>query len=605
MGDNIDSRTAGQPDSRTAGQPDSRTAGWGGCGDDAAWRPGDLRVPVGADAGRWRTFGGGRVLVAAARTVTSTVRLLDLLPALLRSDPRIDLVFAFDPTSAFDDGVHDLLRAAGVRVMPWDQLSRARCHLVVSASENIDLTAVAADCPVLVLPHGVGFHKLVPDARGDGRRLSGVMDDARARHAVSHPDQIAQLRVHHPRLAARSRLVGDPYHDLLLASRPLRARYRAALGAGDGRRLVVVTSTWGPQSLLGTDPGLPARLVAGLPLDEYRVAAVVHPNVWFAHGRWQVRAVLAAALDGGLRLIPPERGWQAALLAADVVLGDHGSVTFYAAALGRPLLLAAFGEESVPGTPMAELGRIVPRLEPHGPLGPQLERAMAEHDTDRVRKVTDGAFAGPGHALERLRATLYELLGLAAPAAAGPPPLYACPVPDAGGGEVTAAWVSTSVTGDGMTVRRLSATGDQPEEGDGTFCHLSCDEEEQDLRLLGSASAIVSGAPRASSAAGVRWARQTLAAWPGSRLATAVVPGGCVTALRDGRVVESTATGPLPDAALHAAVVYARLRARHALTGTVALHVAGRTEDVTLAVRPAVRSPARAVPQGPTADPTA
>ncbi|MCA6092123.1 hypothetical protein LE181_08110 [Streptomyces sp. SCA3-4] len=586
MGDNIGSRTAGRVRGR------------------AGWRPGDLRVPVGADAGRWRTFEGGRVLVAAARTVTSAVRLLDVLPALLRSDPRVDVVFAFDPTSAFDDGVHDLLRATGVRVMPWDQLPRIHCHLVVSASENIDLTAVAADCPVLVLPHGVGFHKLVPDARGEGRRLSGVMDDARAWHAVSHHDQTAQLAEHHPWLAARSRLVGDPYHDLMLASRPLRARYRAALGAGDGRRLVVVTSTWGPQSLLGTDPGLPARLVAGLPLDEYRVAAVVHPNVWFAHGRRQVRAVLAAALDGGLRLIPPERGWQAALVAADVVLGDHGSVTLYAAALGRPLLLAAFGEESVPGTPMAELGRIVPRLEPHGPLGPQLERAMAEHDAERVRKVTDGAFAEPGHALERLRATVYELLGLALPAA-GSPPLYACPVPDAEGGEVTAAWVSTSVTGDDVTVRRLPATGGQPEEGDGTFCHLSCDEEERDLRLLGSASAIVSGAPGASAAAGVRWARQTLAAWPGSRLATAAVPGGCVTVLRDGRVVESTATGPLPDAALHAAVVYARLRARHALTGTAALHVAGRTEDVTLGVRPALHSPAGTTPQEPVTGPRA
>ncbi|MEU7136302.1 hypothetical protein, partial [Streptomyces sp. NPDC046261] len=546
---------------------------------------GDLRVPVGADAWRWRTFAGDRLLVAAARTVTSTVRLLDVLPALLRSDPRVDVVFAFDPSSAFGDGVHDLLRSAGVRVMPWGQLPRSGCHLVVSASENIDLTGIGADCPVLVLPHGVGFHKLVPDSRGEGRRLSGVMDDARAWHAVSHPDQVAQLAAHHPALAGRTRLVGDPYYDRMLASRPLRARYREALGAGDDRRLVLVTSTWGPQSLLGTEADLPARLVAELPLDEYRVAAVLHPNIGAAHSPWQVRAVEAAALDGGLLLIPPHRGWQAAVLAADVVIGDHGSVTLYAAALGSPLLLAAFGEESVPGTPMGELGRVVPRLEPHAPFAAQLERAVAEHDTERVRKVAGGAFDEPGYALERLRAAVYELLGLGEPAA-GPPPLHACPVPEAEGGRVTAAWVSTTVTADAVTVRRRPATGEQPEEGPCDFCHLSCDETEQDLRLLGSASVITSGTRQATATAAVRWARAALAAWPGSRLATAPVPGGCVSVLRDGRVVESTATGPAADAALHAAAVYAHLRATRPLTTTLALRTGRRERDLALRLRP-------------------
>ncbi|MEU4211605.1 hypothetical protein AB0F13_16660 [Streptomyces sp. NPDC026206] len=541
-------------------------------------------MPVGADASRWRTFEGGRVLVAAARTVTSTVRLLEVLPALLRSDPRVDVVFAFDPSSAFDDGVHDLLRSAGVRIMPWDQLSRVTCHLVVSASENIDLTGMGAGCPVLVLPHGVGFHKLVPDSRGEGRRLSGVMDDPRAWHAVSHPDQITQLAGHHPSLASRTRLIGDPSYDRMLASRPLRARYREALGVPDDRRLVLVTSTWGRQSLLGSDPGLPARLAAGLPLDEYRVAAVLHPNVWFAHGPWQVRAVQAAALDGGLMLIPPHRGWQAALVAADAVIGDHGSVTLYGAALGRPLLLAAFGEESVPGTPMAELGHLVPRLEPYEPFGAQLERAVAEHDAERVMKVAGGAFAEPGYALERLRSAVYELLKLAEPAS-GPPPLYACPPPVADGGAVTAAWVSTAVTADGVSVERRPASGAQPEEGAMEFCHLSCDESEQDLRLLGSASVITSGVRHGSAATAVRWARSTLAAWPGSRLVTAPVPGGCVSVLRDGRVVESTATGPPADAALHAAVVYAHLRAGRPLTGTPTLRAGRRGEDVALRER--------------------
>ncbi|MFF4158649.1 hypothetical protein [Streptomyces sp. NPDC001678] len=541
---------------------------------------------MGPDARRWGTFRGDRILVAAARTVTSTVRLLDTLPALFRSDPRVDVVFAFDPTSAFNDGVHDLLRDAGVRVMPWGQLARTECHLVVSASENIDLAPVPAGCPVLVLPHGVGFHKLVPDARGTGRRLSGVMDDERAWHAVSHPDQITQLAEHHPALAARARLVGDPCHDQLTASRPLRDRYRAALGVRDGQRLVLLSSTWGPQSLLGTDPALPARLTAGLSPDDHRVAAVTHPNVRSAHGSWQIRQVQAAALDAGLLLVPPQRGWQAALLAADVLVGDHGSVTFYGAALGTPLLFAAFGEESVPGTPMAELGRVVPRLDPHAPFAPQLERAVAEHDAERVAKVASGAFVEPGRALERLRSLAYGLLTLPEPATAGPPPLYAAPEPRAEGREATALWVGVSVTTDGtVAVTRLPAVGGaEPVEDDDVSVHLACDERERDLRLLGSASVLTCGTAESCTVA-ARSARETLARWPGCRLATAGFPGGCVSVLRDGRVVESRATGPVSDPGLHAAVVYGLLRAGRELGGVVALRVGGREEDVAITPR--------------------
>ncbi|MCC2277811.1 CDP-glycerol glycerophosphotransferase family protein [Streptomyces sp. ET3-23] len=546
----------------------------------ASREPGDLRVPVGADARRWRTFGGRRVLVAAARTVTSAVRLLEVLPALFRSDPRVDVVFAFDPTSAFGDGVLGLLHAAGARVMPWSQLSRTACDLVVSASENIDLTGV--DCPVLVLPHGVGFHKLVPDARGTGRRLSGVMDDERAWHAVSHPDQIRQLAQHHPALADRTFLIGDPCHDRLLASRMLRTRYREELGLQDGRKLVLVSSTWGEQSLLGTDPLLPQRLLGELPLDEYRVAAVLHPNIWSAHGTWQIRAVEAAALDAGLLLIPPHRGWQAALLAADVLVGDHGSVTFYGAALGTPLLLAAFGEESVPGTPMTELGRITPRLDPHAPLAAQLERAVAEHDAERITKVANGAFAEPGRSLEQLRSALYELMKLPEPDAAGAPPLHRWPVPETGPGEVTAMWIRTSGAEQAIRVRRwpVAAGGDQDEgEGEAEFGHLSCDEEERDLRQLTNASVITSRVRAGSVEAAVQRARRLLDELPGALLACVPAPGGCsVAVLRDGRVVESTTA----DASLAGAVVYARFRAQRPLAGTVTLRVGRHGVDVTL-----------------------
>ncbi|MCZ0975338.1 CDP-glycerol glycerophosphotransferase family protein [Streptomyces albulus] len=316
-----------------------------------------LRVPLGTDPERWQTFRGERLVVAVARTVTSTVRVLDVLRPVLRDDPRVHLVFAFDPTSAFNDGVHALLRSVGARVLPWHQFARTDPDLIVTATENADLTAAHHTCPVLVLPHGVGFHKVVPDARNDRDRLAGVVPDAllrsgRARLAISHPDQAAQLAAAHPATAGRTLLVGDPCYDALLGGRALRATYRAALGIADGRRLIMISSTWRDRSVLGRDPALPARLLAELPLDDYAVALVTHPNIISAHGGYALRSHLGSAHDAGLLTIPPTAGWQATLLAADLLIGDHGSVTFYGAALGTPLLLGAFSDdEAVAGTP--------------------------------------------------------------------------------------------------------------------------------------------------------------------------------------------------------------------------------------------------------------
>ncbi|MFD0319086.1 hypothetical protein [Streptomyces flavalbus] len=558
-------------------------------------------MPVGADAHRWSTFHGERVLVVAARTVTSTVRVLETLPALLRDDSRVTVVFAHDPTSAFNDGVLDLLHTAGCRVAPWEQLARITPDLILSASENIDVPE--GDCPVLVLPHGVGFHKLVPDARGPRERLSGVVPDAllesgRAWLAVSHPAQEEQLLATHPKAVGRTLLVGDPCLDELAASRAHRAAYREALGVTEDQRLVVLSSTWGPTSVLGAHPDLLARLLAHLPHDEYRVGAITHPNVWSAHGAWQLRTLQAAALEAGLLMVPTVHAWRPALVAADVLVGDHGSVTLYGAAVGTPLLLAAFGGDAVPGTAVHELAAVAPRLDTRGDLRRQVEDAVRAHTPDRYAAVAAQAFAEPGHALARLRGVLYRLLRLPEPTSPSPVPLV-LPVPERPAAPVTSWQVTAEVTGDGtsptVTVRRVPAAvaAYAPARPDtaARFTHLACADDERDHRLTESASVLVRRQPAATAVGALRWIAETLARQPGSLLAaSAVRGGGCLVGLSDGRVVTVTVTGPALDPGLPGAVVYACLRAGLALDDArpLTLRVGdGRAEDVVLRVRPA------------------
>ncbi|MFI1831595.1 hypothetical protein ACH41E_34900 [Streptomyces sp. NPDC020412] len=537
-----------------------------------------ILVPVGADAARWRTFRSVRTLVVAARTMTSLVRVLDVVPEVVADDPRIAVVFAYDPTSAFNDGVLDLLRSLGCRTLPWAQLGEISPDLLISASENIKVPT--GDYPVLVLPHGVGFQKQVPDSAKAGTRLSGLVHDellaaGRAWLAVSHPDQEAQLAAAHPGTVGRTVLVGDPCLDRLRASGRWRERYRAALGVGPGQRLVLVSSTWGQESLVGSWPGLPAELLSQLPADEFRVALVLHPNVWGGHGAWQVRVMQQSAVDAGLITVDPADGWQQTLVAADVVVGDHGSVTLYGAAVGRPVLLGAFGSEAVPGTAGYALRTAAGRLDAGRPLRAQLDAAVAGHRADRFAEVTASAFAEPGEALPRLRELVYGLLELPQPMSPGRRGPRALPVPKLATVRARSLLVHTTVgRGDGgelrVAVSRFpAALAVESAEDDFSFWHLACDVDEPDTRLVESAAAVCSASEVFAAGAGRQRAAALLDDFPGARVVALAEEDGCVVGLRDGRLVHvRDADGPVPDPGAAATAVYVCLRTGTPLHGT-------------------------------------
>ncbi|WP_285471695.1 hypothetical protein, partial [Actinoplanes sp. NBRC 101535] len=522
-----------------------------------------ISVPVGPGSQRWVTLAAQRTLLAVARTVTSTGRVLDAVQ-LLRDDPRVQVVFAVNDTSPFSDGVPEMLRRAGARVVPWRQLPGLRFDAALTASENTELGTV--DAPVLVLQHGVGFHKDLPNSRGDGRRLSGTVRPAdrhgrRVLIAVTHPQQTAQLAEHDPAAAADTVLIADPMLERIRASRLLRHRYRSALGLGD-RRLIVVASTWGRQSLIGRWPELPARLLAEVDADTARVATVLHPNVTAGHGALQLRLWLAAARDAGLLMVPPDAGWQAMLAAADVVVGDHSSMSLLAAGADVPLLLAPLAGEVVPGTPMTVLSRSAERLDVRRPLAPQVDAAVAGHTAGRYAAAVDASFAGPP-AARPLRAVLYELLDLAEPDVAAPLVGWAPPVPEKV--DVCSFLLRTRLLGDRVEVSRFPAAvrryATKPAEG--WSDHLVAGDDEWDLRLLQSAEILTRSAVTGRAEA-AQWASACLDRFPGSALACAKTPEGAVGAVRGGTRVEIIGEG---DVVALAAVLHTLARDRSLTDG--------------------------------------
>ncbi|GLW91322.1 hypothetical protein Aglo03_21380 [Actinokineospora globicatena] len=191
--------------------------------------------------------------------------------------------------------VEQALRAAGVATVPW---SRADGFDLVLACHT------TGEVPGLVVT--------ITDA-----------DDIPVAVGVSTEDDRAAAEASIPGAAGRTFVMGDPTWARVLAVADRRAEFRQVLGVPDNVALVALGCA---------RPDAVALVLSRLPYDEYRVATLV-PG-----GDVGV---------GGLIAVSPESDWIAALIAADVVIGDPGPVLRYARGLGRTVLPSTVVDEDV------------------------------------------------------------------------------------------------------------------------------------------------------------------------------------------------------------------------------------------------------------------
>ncbi|MFD5248348.1 hypothetical protein ACFWIW_27670 [Amycolatopsis sp. NPDC058340] len=358
-----------------------------------------------------------RVLVVVPH-VQAGERLLDILPAL-ESDMRIQVMISTPETGYRWSGIEEYVRRLDGLVIPWHQAVSTRFDVVLAACH---WGLAELDGPVVLMPHGVGSlgSRIGYDGDADRHNLHRdhlmLGDDVIPTVlALATDEERAVLGEACAEALPGAVVAGDPSFDRMLAGLPYRDVYREALGAEPGQRIVLVSSTWSKHSLFGADPAIFARLAEELPRPEYLVVAVLHPFVWHAYSRRQVLAWLARAREAGLVVLPPEEGWRAALAAADVAVGDLGSVLQYAVGLGVPTVMSTCSLAGVrPGSPAEMVSRIAVPLRLDRPLAPQVSRAGPPADAERERVVRT-ITGRPGQALSLLRGTCYALLGLDQP----------------------------------------------------------------------------------------------------------------------------------------------------------------------------------------------
>lgn len=504
-------------------------------------------------------------------------------------DGRIERLFTLIPGSKFSIEALAAIEHTGARTLPWERARERSFDLVLAASPK-GMFRLLRGRRVL-LPHGAAFSKTIR-SEGSGDSASGLdpaylLHDGRAVaafHALAHPDQVKRLTAVAPQAAEHAAVVGDPTLERILVSVSHRDRYRAVLRTG-ARRLVVMASTWGPESLLQRRPTLAADLATRLPHDAYQLALLLHPNTRSEIGDFDLAERLAPALDAGMILAEPYEEWAALLIAADAVITDHGSTALYAAALDRPLIGAYDGgDELIPDSPMAELLARVPRLG----AAKDLDAAIGAHVRGSGLAFADSVFAERGHALERLRKELYRLLDLAPRNVPVTARVLPAPSPPA---RVPAAFaVRAYVDGARVRVERFPAHGDAPAHHLAAEYGAATERAVQGAGLVYRRADALDRGPYSLAWTAAAWIDHALDGYPGCRTAAVLVDpsfglartrGGPLVAVGigrchdDGRIV-----GTDPAAVLSA--VHARLAGDPGLPAALTCLVGDHTFPVRL-----------------------
>lgn len=533
----------------------------------------DRPTESGNDTAGFPTFDVQRTVIAVAYAPGDAATLLELL-TVFRDDPRVAVHITIDSATPVHTDTSAFLHDHGIEAVDWDATHRHDAHLVLTASTVADVTGF--DAPLVVLTSGSSLQRHTIDSATGQLHLHGVPSAECAKlpnlhMLVAHSGRQERLSNQDRDLAARTTVVGDPVHDRLIASQRMRHCYREELSISEDHQLILVAASSGPHSLLGHHPHLAERLLTQLPRDRYRVAAALHPDIWSWHGAWQVRNALHAAREAGLILLPPWTGWGAALVAADCVVADHGPLALYAAALDHPILLGTSEDTPDPDTPLAELAKSAPRLDPDDDLRRHVHDAITQHNTGRYAQVAEAAFDTVEATPRRIANQLYELLGLTG----GTARLHTLTAPHASAQEPVAFNIRTRYDERGvLTVERFPATG-HSREAMAEAPHNLTVVENADVELddaLAAEATVIACAQTLTLTEGKDWVPGALQRYPRSVMAAVSTPEGCLIALRDGPWLRMQAARGL-DATLCAAVVHTRYRAGAVSTGDAAVRV--------------------------------
>ena len=141
--------------------------------------PADLPRSLATGRGRrdWQTVPYEKKLLVVVHNVTAATRLLDVLP-LVTEDRRVQTFYTCPGSSAFTAGTEEFLAERELPTIAWRDAIGRKFDAAITASHGGPLHKLGKR--VIILPHGMGYNKLLKPETGNrkperGFRFSGLV----------------------------------------------------------------------------------------------------------------------------------------------------------------------------------------------------------------------------------------------------------------------------------------------------------------------------------------------------------------------------------------------------------------------------------------------
>ena len=216
-----------------------------------------------------------------------------------------------------------------------------------------------------------------------------------------------------PRFSDKVVVIGNLKSERLLEKSINRDEIRDQLGIKQDEVLVFMASTYGPNCLLNTVGNSllsEARRVGG----KFRFALSIHPKEHSIKKQQETNwaETLSSLRNDGFLVLEVGEDWENYMLACDIILTDHTSLTSYGVVLGKPYIYTPVSDNVIENYSLAwHLMSISPiLLIDASNLMECLMFATNEYRFERLTELTKMVNFYPGEAKARTRKEVYDIL---------------------------------------------------------------------------------------------------------------------------------------------------------------------------------------------------
>jgi len=358
-----------------------------------------------------------RILLVAMNELG--LRQFMLLREVFSDDSSVEFAVTDSPRGTANRAlIEKWCRQHGLDYLPFGRARWRTWDLMIFADHD-DMARFPVDVPKVRISHGIFGSKLVG---GVPYRYDPKWIEYRRKVFYSRMFEPSEYAVecalsHNPKLDSIAVAVGDLSADRLLSLRPERDGIRAGFGYFPNDFVILLQSTYGATSLMESiGKALVGKCINLAEAKGWKFILQTHPHHWtgpHAVDHPYGQFLLKQEDKPGITVIHPDEDWAPHMIASDMVITDHTSLSMTYALLSKPTLFVDVpGTQLIEGNPGHRLAQILPKLSSVGNLAEDIKRARDTFPREQVAEIAKDILSYPGEAVERMRSELLGFLGL-------------------------------------------------------------------------------------------------------------------------------------------------------------------------------------------------